>query len=216
MNNNLTGNAQKTENSCGTGCGCTTSYDPNENKNSNLNRKLVINAANNPTNKPRSIDIDFLYLDLDVCDPCKGTGDNLNQALVEAELALKYAGAEVSVRKTHVESFEQAESLNFYSSPTIRINGGDIQFDIYENHCQSCSDISGTETNCRIWQYRGQQYSEPPKEMIVEALLREVFAERKDKRDLQPVAAAPESARENLRRFFESKNNNKGVNAKGH
>jgi len=37
----------------------------------------------------REIDIEFLYLDLEVCDQCKGSGSNLDEALREVSKVLK-------------------------------------------------------------------------------------------------------------------------------
>ncbi|MDS1030385.1 DUF2703 domain-containing protein [Bacillota bacterium LX-D] len=39
------------------------------------------------------------------------------------------------------------DSLWLESSPTIRVNGHDIQFEVKESVCSSCSDLSGVETD---------------------------------------------------------------------
>ena len=97
---------------------------------------------------------------------------------------------------------EQAVSLGFLSSPTLRINGRDLQLDFKENYCATCSQVSGTQTDCRVWLYQGEEYSAPPKAMIIEAVLQEVYGSTQS----EPAKIVrPENALENLARFFESK-----------
>jgi len=71
--------------------------------------------------------IDFLYLDLSVCTRCQGTDQSLEDALAEVSGLLGAAGAEVIVNKINVTSEELAIQHRFVSSPTIRVNGRDIQ-----------------------------------------------------------------------------------------
>jgi hypothetical protein len=146
--------------------------------------------------------IEFLYLDLNVCAPCRATDANLEEALAEVASLLKATGIEVAVDKIQVHSLEQAIALDFFSSPTLRVNGVDIQLDGKESHCSTCSTDSGTEINCRVWLYQGQEYEAPPKAMIVDAILRAAC----DSAGISPPKAAmSDSARANLKRFFEAK-----------
>jgi Domain of unknown function (DUF2703) len=174
--------------SCSTGgCGCSSTAEQNQ--------------AGAQTEK-RRIEIDFLYLDLDVCSPCRSTESNIEEALKEVSGILQATGVEVVVNKTHVQSLEQAVELGFLSSPTLRINGRDLQLEFKENYCATCSQVSGTETDCRVWLYHGQEYSAPPKAMIVEAVLREVYGGAPSE---GAKIVRPENALENLARFFEAK-----------
>ena len=50
------------------------------------------------------IEIDFMYIDLEVCDRCRGTDANLEAALAEVSSVLGGAGREPIVRRTLVES----------------------------------------------------------------------------------------------------------------
>jgi hypothetical protein len=172
-------------------CGCSSTVEQN-----------TSGATVTQIERKRRIEIDFLYLDLEVCSPCRSTESNIEDALNEVAGILKATGVEVIVQKTHVESLEQAVELGFLTSPTLRINGKDLQLDFKENYCATCSQVSGTQTDCRIWLYQGQEYSAPPKAMIIEAVLREVYGgHRADGAKI----VRPENALENLRRFFESK-----------
>ena len=175
--------------SCSTGgCGCSSTVEQNQ--------------AGAQIEKKRRIEIDFLYLDLEVCSPCRSTESNIEEALNEVAGILKATGVEVALNKTHVQSVEQAIELGFLTSPTLRINGHDLQLDFKENYCATCSQVSGTQTDCRVWLYQGQEYSAPPKAMIVEAVLREMYGGHRAE---GAKIVRPENALENLRRFFESK-----------
>ncbi|OIQ58784.1 transcriptional regulator PadR-like family protein [Moorella thermoacetica] len=147
----------------------------------------------------RSLDIEFLYLDLDSCTRCGGTARNLEEALNEVAGVLQATGIQVNLHKIHVQSEEQALALGFVSSPTIRINGRDIQLDVRESLCESCGEICGEDVDCRVWVYQGKEYTEAPKGMIIEAILKHVYgggnespAERETLQELP----------DNLKRFF--------------
>ncbi|HET6466334.1 MAG TPA: DUF2703 domain-containing protein [Nitrospiria bacterium] len=153
----------------------------------------------------RKIEIDFLCVDLTACTRCIGTDANLEEALSEVSRILEAAGAEVSVRKTLVESEEQAKALGFFSSPTIRINGKDIALEFRESRCESCEACAGNvPVNCRVWVFQGQEYTEAPKAMIMDAILREIYGGTPSKK---PPARPRKrlDVPENLRRFFSGK-----------
>lgn len=81
----------------------------------------------------RRLNIEFLYLNLSVCTRCRETGASLEEAVSEVAGVLEATGLQVAMRKIRVESEEQARELGFASSPTIRINGQDIQPDVKES-----------------------------------------------------------------------------------
>lgn len=168
-----------------TGCGCS-------------GNTVDTKAADTAKLSDRRVEIEFLYLDLATCDPCRGTDGSLEEALSQVSGVLKATGRVVDLKKIHVTSYEQALDLGFVSSPTIRVNGRDLALEVRENHCSSCSEISGTETFCRVWDYEGREYQVPPKELIVESILREVYGgPKRDK------VVANEASLANLKAFFE-------------
>lgn len=123
----------------------------------------------------RQIVIDFLYLDLSVCQRCKGTETNLDAAVNEVSTVLKAAGFEIVVNKININSRELANEHHFLSSPTIRVNGRDIALEIKESSCTECGDLCGDSVDCRFWVQDGREYAEPPKHMIINAILKEVY-----------------------------------------
>lgn len=149
----------------------------------------------------RKIEIDFLYLDLSVCTRCRGTDNSLDEAIAEVSKILEATDVDVVVDKINVTSEKQAEALEFESSPTIRVNGRDIQLEIRESLCESCGDLCGDEVDCRVWVYHGKEYTVPPKAMIIEAILREVYGNPRDEKDvIKKAYRLPD----NLRKFFAS------------
>lgn len=153
------------------------------------------------TNK-RSIIIDFLYLDVTVCERCQGTDKNLDEALYEVSNILKSTNIDVIVNKVNVNTEELAIKYKFLTSPTIRINGADIQMDYKESLCESCGDLCGDSVDCRVWIYQGKEYTEPPKAMIIESILKAVYGGSSLNQDIREYRLP-----ENLKKFYVSMNN---------
>lgn len=149
----------------------------------------------------RSIVIDFLFLDLSVCTRCQGTDTALEEAIAEVSKVLEATGVEVVVHKINVTTEDLAIKHKFISSPTIRVNGQDIQIEVKESLCESCGDLCGDEVDCRVWVYQGKEYTVPPKAMIIEAILKEVYGGNLNKNEIQEY-----SLPENLKRFYASIN----------
>src|SRR5690554_6535002 len=86
-----------------------------------------------PEQPVKKLIIDFLYLDLTVCERCQSTENSLDEALKEVSAILKSAGYEIVVNKININSEELAIKHQFVSSPTIRINGNDIAMEVQES-----------------------------------------------------------------------------------
>lgn len=121
--------------------------------------------------------VEYLYLDLNTCERCIGTDLELVEVLDILTPALRLAGYDVQYKKVEMSTAELAREHRFLSSPTIRVNGRDIGGPVKENDCGCCSDISGTDVECRVWESEGQTYEVPPKELLAEEILRTVFSE---------------------------------------
>jgi hypothetical protein len=169
---------------CSSNSGCCSS----QTNKSNQDKKLLV--------------IDFMYIDLSTCTRCLGTENNLEAAIKEASNILIATGVDVKVNKILVESEEQAYELGFVSSPTIRINGKDIQLDVRESICESCGDICGDDVDCRVWVYQGKEYTEPPEAMIIDAILKSIYGNTNCDNDNEGVR---KEVPENLKKFFSSK-----------
>ena len=158
----------------------------------------------------RHLDIEFLYLDLSVCERCQGTESSLEEGLSEVARVLELSGVEVKLQKVHVQTEEQARALGFVSSPTIRINGQDIQtvrgnpMEVKESPCGCGGDLCGQDVDCRDWVHQGQEHETPPVALIVDAVLREAFGAGEENLDTPSQAG---DVPENLKRFFTAKDN---------
>jgi hypothetical protein len=148
--------------------------------------------------KARSATIDFLYLDLESCGRCRGADASVDAALADVRAVLASAGMTVDVRKTHIRTADDARRWRFLSSPTIRVNGRDVQLEVKENACGDCGDLCGDSVDCRVWTWKGKDHDVPPREMIVDAILREVYAPTR-----APAAEKPYELPANLKKFFD-------------
>jgi len=148
----------------------------------------------------RKVVVDYLYIDLEACDRCVGTEHVLNEVMVTLSPALSLAGLEVRCNKIEMKTAETAQRHRFLSSPTIRVNGADICQSVVENSCGCCSDISGTDVSCRVFEYGGEVYEVPPKEMLAEAILDAVFGQSQEDGSCKEYALP-----QNLRDFYEGK-----------
>jgi len=153
-----------------------------------------------PAPEKKKLIIDFLYLDLSVCERCRGTDSNLDDVISDVSSVLTSAGYNAVVNKVNITSAALAEKYAFMSSPTIRINGKDIEADVTESNCTDCGDLCGDSVDCRIFRYEGADYDSPPKAMIINAILREVYGSKPEPAKTERSYVLPE----NLRLFFES------------
>lgn len=81
---------------------------------------------------------------------------------IVAEL-IKELNLTATVRKIKIMNEEEAKRYRFPGSPTVRINGVDVD--------PSTRKAEGF-VGCRIYRYKGKTYDSPPKEMIVSAFKR--------------------------------------------
>ena len=156
-------------------------------------------------NKTKSVEIDFMYIDLETCTRCMGTDANLSIALDSAAKGLEASDVEVTIRKTLVDTEQKAQELSFVASPTIRVNGSDIALELRESSCATCGEACGCdgEIDCRVWVYQGQEYTAAPVGMIVDAILSAVYSQRETA--AKPQALTAKAVPENLKLFFASK-----------
>lgn len=182
-----------------------------KNKNCGCNTGCCEDIEESQREESKKIIIDFLYLDLSICNRCQGTDEGLDKAIEDVAEVLKLTGIEVVVNKIHITNKEMAIQHKFVSSPTIRVNGKDIQMEVKESLCESCGDLCGDDVDCRVWVYKGKEYNVPPKAMIIDAILQAVYGDSKtpvEDENNKETYKLPE----NLRKFFESIDKNKDLN----
>ena len=119
--------------------------------------------------------IELLYI-LD-CPWCVKTKELIRKSLKELKV-------NADIEEILIDSEEKAKRYNFVGSPTVRINGRDIQEEVNKKRCLPCEELSEhtkevakfvkqeCSCGCRIYFYKGKQYPYPPKEMIKEAIKR--------------------------------------------
>ena len=149
----------------------------------------------------KKILIEYLYLDLKTCDRCIGTDKVLEETIMVLTDALILAGYEIEYMKIDIETAELAKKYQFLSSPTIRVNGYDIFGSVKESNCGCCGEISGTNVDCRAFEFEGTVYEVPPKELVAQALLKTVFGNPCSEADV--AYELPD----NLNTFFSGKSN---------
>ena len=145
------------------------------------------------------VDIELLFLDLNTCARCQGTNANLDAAVDQVRRELEAQGLTVRLQRRHVTSEAEALALGFEISPTIRVNGRDIQLDWHAAPCGPCTQLAGGHeaVDCRIWHWQGEEHSSAPVAMIVEAIRQAVTEPAAPGQDVRPGRLT-----EPLRRFF--------------
>ena len=142
--------------------------------------------------KNKKLKIDFLSLELSVCKRCQATDKVLDKVLDELREKIRDV-KELTVNKIKIKSDKEAKKYNFVRSPTIKINGIDIEeiltgkLEIKDNYCESCVsgcgksclEVTGGGTQCRVVEYKGKTYEAVPKEMIKEAIKKTLINKNK-------------------------------------
>jgi len=100
------------------------------------------------------ITVDILYNE--ACEHYPKTIQYVKNILAEE-------GIDAVVNEINVATEEQAKQFNFVGSPTIRINGEDIESEAEQRQ-------GHVRDTCRVYNYKGQMYVTPQKEFIRAAL----------------------------------------------
>ncbi|MGQ9788956.1 MAG: DUF2703 domain-containing protein [Candidatus Hadarchaeaceae archaeon] len=109
------------------------------------------------------------------CPWCLRTKKLVRESLNELDVTAE-------VEEILIDSEEKARKYQFSGSPTVRINGKDVQDETTKDRCLPCEELAelvktttefvkkACHCGCRVYFYRGKQYPYPPKEMIKEAI----------------------------------------------
>ena len=87
---------------------------------------------------------------------------NVDVALERARAAVSDSKVPASVRLVHVENDHEAQRQRFLGSPTVRVDGRDID--------PSAKDRDDFGMQCRVYSVSGRLDGAPPKEWIASAL----------------------------------------------
>lgn len=156
----------------------------------------------------RLLEVELLALDLSTCGRCTGTEVSVEAALSELRPLLTRLGVGIRFERTVVRTAEEATVRRLLTSPTLRVNGRDVPVELRETACGDCDELCGggpvgAPVDCRAWVWQGKLFTEPPAELIIDAILRSYATAF----DAPIVSAAPTGSEpfrlpENLQRFF--------------
>ena len=167
-------------------------------------KNLASNEA--PHTETKTLRLEFLFLDETVCKPCSGTGRALEEAIEIVAKPLESSGRSLEINRVHIATRQDAISNRLIMSPTIRINGVDIDPDQTQGACGSCGDIAGgrTTVDCRTWTWCGEVHTSAPTGKIVEAILRSAIMRTETMVDCRASKDQPGefALSENLEAFF--------------
>ena len=75
--------------------------------------------------RKKTVVVDFLYLDLTVCERCQGADKRVERAVELCRPVLAACGYDIVLNSVNVDNEWLAEQYRFYSSPTVRVNDVD-------------------------------------------------------------------------------------------
>lgn len=141
--------------------------------------------------------VDLLYLDDRTCERCHDTSAALDAAVERVEPLLSAYDAAVEVRDVHVSDEAAAEATHLPASPTVRIDGRDVQPDYAVGSCEDCADLSECDdVDCRVWTWRGREHDVPPVDLLVRALVGALHRRAGDDADPGPAYGVSPAVRE--------------------
>lgn len=195
-----------------TGCGCSSSSSSSCGTPNDI-AAVDLGAQRSETWKAapvisKVLNVELLVIDLNICQRCVPTGEQLKIAVRLLAPVADALGIELRHHEVVVQTPEQAKEKALLSSPTIRLNGRDVAQDIRESKCESCGDLTNNNTtvDCREWHYRGEVYSAAPLPLLIESIMDAML-----NMDTPPVVPSPlVELPENLQRYFDDKKQNEG------
>lgn len=104
--------------------------------------------------------------------------------------SLNELGVKAELEEILIDTDEKARKYRFTGSPTVRINGKDVQDESIKSRCLPCEELAELKPTtefvkqecrcgCRIYFYQEKQYPYPPKEMIKAAIRSNLKVARK-------------------------------------
>ena len=94
---------------------------------------------------------------------------NAQPTLQLVEEVVSALGVQADIKSIHVFSAEETKINRFLGSPTIHVDGKDIERSRWSD---------GPNYGCRIYQKDGRQSGTPPRQMLIEAIERATNCDR--------------------------------------
>jgi hypothetical protein len=106
------------------------------------------------------------------CCRCTDSSEAIKQAIHDLKGGLESVGVRIEFKEVLLNEDR------IHLSNTVLINGKDIIETLGEKQpvmtpCPSCSELTGKETDCKSFMYKGNQYNSITKSMLVEAIMKE-------------------------------------------
>ena len=117
----------------------------------------------------RSLKIEWRHLDIqgETCERCYDTGENLMNEVKRLKRALESRG--IAIELTEIK----LDDNKITQSNTILFNGIPIEdildIEISDNYCESCTELIGQETYCRVVKFESNEYEDIPAKAIRQA-----------------------------------------------
>ena len=125
------------------------------------------------TKKQKTLTIEWKHLARDgrTCERCGETGAAVREAVRHLKQHCRPQGVKIELRETKLPKSRLAESnvLLFNGVPLEQLIAG---AKTGKNQCGSCSDLLGTETQCRTVQHGGRTLEAIPSRLILQAACR--------------------------------------------
>lgn len=145
----------------------------------------------------QSITIEVFYLDSNVCDRCRNTLAAVDDAVALMKPIAGALGYALTVHRVHITSLSLAQRHHFVGSPTVRVNGRDVNENIAEDSCLACGSLCGDSVTCRTFTYQGQTSQILPLGLMIETMMKALLSPSPHQ-DTTPYEVPA-----NLKRFFE-------------
>jgi hypothetical protein len=103
----------------------------------------------------------------ETCERCGDTGASVRRAAEQLAAELAPRGIEVTLTEKTLPPFAVAESNRvFFNGAAVEDLLGAA---VGQNHCQSCCDLLGGQTDCRTLTLAGREYEALPEELLLRA-----------------------------------------------
>lgn len=119
-----------------------------------------------------TVTVELFALDTEHCTPCRTAVDELDVAAARLRELPAVRSRRITTTVVRLTSAEHARRLGVVGSPTVRVAGHDVQLDVEEHPCGTCTELARTPVDCRTYLWEGERYDHPPADLVVAAVLR--------------------------------------------